>query len=125
MTTTRLLLSMTLSTMWLAFVGCASRKADVAASAAMEVQAPVEAHLTECQLLWSDEEAAAQGVSRQRNMYGASGRRLSEKAAYEGFNAPTREEGMREFNRAWRFNPANAMAYWGAGIVRGGRGAEI
>jgi len=76
--------------------------------------------ITECQLLFSEEEVASQGIARQRVMYPPSSRkRLSDSAVRDGFNAATRNEAMREFNRAWRFNPENPMAFWGAGIVRG------
>ena len=76
--------------------------------------------ITECQLLYSEEEVARQGIARQRVMYPPSSRkRLSDSAVRDGFQAATRNEAMREFNRAWRFNPENPMAYWGAGIVRG------
>ena len=76
--------------------------------------------ITDCQLLLSEEEIQRQGIARQRSMYpAASKRRLSDQAVRDGFSAATRDEAMREFNRAWRFNPENPMAYWGAAIVRG------
>ena len=76
--------------------------------------------ITECQLLFSEEVVARKGIARQRLMYPSSSRkRLSNSAVRDGFQAATRNEAMREFNRAWRFNPENPMAFWGAGIVRG------
>ena len=49
-------------------------------------------------------------------------RRLSVVAIKEGFAAIDKKDldnAMREFNRAWRFNPENMDAYWGAAIVMG------
>ena len=48
--------------------------------------------------------------------------RLSAAAIKEGFAALDKKDldnAMREFNRAWRFNPKNMDAYWGAAIVMG------
>ena len=48
--------------------------------------------------------------------------RLSAAAIKEGFAALDKKDldnAMREFNRAWRFNPENMDAYWGAAIVMG------
>ena len=48
--------------------------------------------------------------------------RLSVAAIKEGFAALDKKDldnSMREFNRAWRFNPENMDAYWGAAIVMG------
>lgn len=82
--------------------------------------AVMKARATDCQLLLTEDEAERQGIARQRAMYpAASRRRLSDRAARDGFRAATRDEAMREFNRAWRFDPENPMAYWGAAIVRG------
>lgn len=75
---------------------------------------------TKCQLLLNDKEAEEQGFARQRRMYShESSQHLSEQAVREGFGAATRSQAMDCFNRAWRFNPENPIAYWGAGIVRG------
>ena len=79
-----------------------------------------ETNVTDCQLLLTEEEVKLLDIARQRNMYPASSRsRLSAHAVRDGFHASTRHEAMREFNRAWRFDPENPMAYWGAAIVRG------
>jgi len=105
--------------MFWAMADCALAKDD--APAHLSKQSENLPPVTECQLLLSDAEAAEQGFVRQRRMYPASSRqRLSEQAVREGFNAATQKEAMACFNRAWRFNPENPMAYWGAGIVRGG-----
>ncbi len=117
----RFFVNVTVFIVLLTFPGCVSHhhKTDIASSLHGSLGV-AQMHITECQLLWNKEKIAAQGVSRQRNMYAAASRlRLSEKAVDDGFHASTREEGMREFNRAWRFNPENGMAYWGAGVVRG------
>ena len=48
--------------------------------------------------------------------------RLSATASKEGFAAIDKKDldsAMKEFNRAWRFNPENMDAYWGAAIVMG------
>ena len=48
--------------------------------------------------------------------------RLSVAAIKAGFAALDKKDldnAMREFNRAWRFNPENMDAYWGAAIVMG------
>ena len=48
--------------------------------------------------------------------------RLSETAVKDGYAALNKnnlDAAMREFNRAWRFNPENIDAYWGAAIVMG------
>ena len=85
-----------------------------------ESTVPTTAVITDCQLLMSETEVQSQGIARQRSMYPASSRqRISDQAVRDGFNAATRKEAMREFNRAWRFNPENPLAYWGAAIVKG------
>lgn len=76
--------------------------------------------ITDCQLLMTEEEVKSQGIEQQRRMYSVDSRqRISEQAVQAGFSAGTRVEAMKEFNCAWRFNPENAMAYWGAAMVRG------
>ena len=48
--------------------------------------------------------------------------RLSAAAIKDGYAALDKKDldnAMREFNRAWRFNPENMDAYWGAAIVMG------
>ena len=48
--------------------------------------------------------------------------RLSVAAIKAGFAALDKKDldnAMKEFNRAWRFNPENMDAYWGAAIVMG------
>ncbi len=76
--------------------------------------------ITECQLLMTNEEASLLGYDKQREKYPPDARRrISMKAAREGFEAKTRAEGMAAFNQAWRFDPENPMAYWGAAIARG------
>ena len=48
--------------------------------------------------------------------------RLSVAAIKDGYAALDKKDldnAMREFNRAWRFNPKNMDAYWGAAIVMG------
>lgn len=48
--------------------------------------------------------------------------RLSVAAIKDGYAALDKKDlasAMKEFNRAWRFNPKNIDAYWGAAIVMG------
>ena len=48
--------------------------------------------------------------------------RLSAAAVKDGYAALNKKDldtAMKEFNRAWRFNPKNMDAYWGAAIVMG------
>ena len=48
--------------------------------------------------------------------------RLSAAAIKDGYAALDKKDlasAMKEFNRAWRFNPKNIDAYWGAAIVMG------
>ena len=48
--------------------------------------------------------------------------RLSAAAVKDGFSALNKnnlDSAIKEFNRAWRFNPKNFDAYWGAAIVMG------
>ncbi len=41
------------------------------------------------------------------------------KDGYAALDKKDLDNAMREFNRAWRFNPENKDAYWGAAIVMG------
>ena len=41
------------------------------------------------------------------------------KDGYAALDKKDLDNAMREFNRAWRFNPKNMDAYWGAAIVMG------
>ena len=41
------------------------------------------------------------------------------KDGYAALDKKDLDNAMREFNRAWRFNPENMDAYWGAAIVMG------
>ena len=41
------------------------------------------------------------------------------KAGFAALDKKDLDNAMREFNRAWRFNPENMDAYWGAAIVMG------
>ena len=41
------------------------------------------------------------------------------KDGYAALGKKDLDNAMREFNRAWRFNPENMDAYWGAAIVMG------
>ena len=48
--------------------------------------------------------------------------RISAAAVKDGYAALDKnnlDSAMQEFNRAWRFNPENMDAYWGAAIVMG------
>ena len=40
------------------------------------------------------------------------------KDGYAALDKKDLDNAMREFNRAWRFNPENMDAYWGAGSVQ-------
>jgi hypothetical protein len=104
--------------MFWTMAGCVSSKGDVPDYLSEQSKNPPL--MTECQLLLSEVEVVEQGIARRRRLYPLSSRlRLSEQAAMNGFNAATRKEAMIFFNQAWRFNPENPMAFWGAGIVRG------
>ena len=49
--------------------------------------------------------------------------RLSAAAIKDGYAALDKKDldnAMREFNRAWRFNPENMDAYWGAASINFG-----
>ena len=95
-----------------------SKKDEAPAQSAVTSEKPFE--VTYCQLLLSEAEVVEQGIDRQRRMYPRGSKlRISAQAVEEGFNAATRKEAMACFNQAWRFNPENPMAYWGAGIIRG------
>ena len=41
------------------------------------------------------------------------------KAGFAALDEKDLDSAMKEFNRAWRFNPENIDAYWGAAIVMG------
>jgi hypothetical protein len=95
-----------------------SKKDEAPAQSAVTSEKPFE--VTYCQLLLNEAEVVEQGIDRQRRMYPRGSKlRISAQAVEEGFNAATRKEAMACFNQAWRFNPENPMAYWGAGIIRG------
>ena len=67
-------------------------------------------------------ESEQQKILSTRNYPPNARQRLSAKAAQAGYAALARKElnnAMQEFNRAWRFNPQNIDAYWGAAIVSG------
>jgi|GEM_PF-3384004 tetratricopeptide (TPR) repeat protein len=73
-----------------------------------------------CQMLLNQEQIEQGEFDRQRRMYPkASAQRLSQQAAQAGFASKDPETAMSKFNQAWRFDPKNPMAYWGAGIIRG------
>jgi len=75
-----------------------------------------------CQLLLSEAEQKIQGFDRQRKMYPPErAKRLSIMAVRNGSELLRKNklsEAMAEFNRAWRFAPANPYSYWIAAIVR-------
>ncbi len=78
--------------------------------------------LSECQMLWSPEKQKSLRSNRPNWGYMGRAGRLSKQAVEEGFAAEKPEEAMKCFNQAWRFDPGNPMAYWGAMIVRGREG---
>ena len=97
--------------------GCAKSEGEKPAAEAAQAG---ETQLTECQLLMTNEEATLLGYDKQREKYPPDvRRRISMQAAQEGLNATTRSESMKAFNKAWRFDPENSLAYWGAAITRG------
>ena len=75
-----------------------------------------------CQLLLSEAEQKVQGFDRQRKMYlPEQAKRLSIMAVGKGSELLRKgklAEAMAEFNRAWRFAPANPYSYWMAAILR-------
>lgn len=75
-----------------------------------------------CQMLLSEAEQQARGVDRQRRMYPPDrAKRLSIMAVRDGSELLRKgrlSEAMAEFNRAWRFAPANPYSYYMAAIVR-------
>ena len=74
----------------------------------------------ECQMLLPEKEQKE--ILSGRRYPQSTKRRLSAAAIKEGFAALDKKDldnAMREFNRAWRFNPKNMDAYWGAAIVMG------
>ena len=75
-----------------------------------------------CQMLFSEKEQEAMRFDRQRRMYPPErARRLSMAAIKTGVEFLRQKrlpEAMAEFNRAWRFAPANPYSYWMAAIVR-------
>ena len=74
----------------------------------------------DCQMLLPEKEQK-EILSLRRYPQGTK-LRLSVAAIKAGFAALDKKDldnAMREFNRAWRFNPENMDAYWGAAIVMG------
>jgi tetratricopeptide (TPR) repeat protein len=75
----------------------------------------------ECQMLLPDKEQKR--ILFERWWYPPGTKlRLSAAAIKDGYAALDKKDldnAMREFNRAWRFNPENMDAYWGAAIVMG------
>ena len=74
----------------------------------------------DCQMLLPEKEQKE--IFSLRRYPQSTKRRLSAAAIKEGFAALDKKDldnAMREFNRAWRFNPENMDAYWGAAIVMG------
>lgn len=75
-----------------------------------------------CQMLLSEAEQQARGCDRQRRMYPPDrAKRLSIMAVRDGSELLQKgklSEAMAEFNRAWRFAPANPYSYWMAAIIR-------
>jgi tetratricopeptide (TPR) repeat protein len=74
----------------------------------------------ECQMLLSEKEQKK--ILSGGNYPQSSKLRLSETAIKDGYAALDKNDldaAMKEFNRAWRFNPKNMDAYWGAAIVMG------
>ena len=83
---------------------------------------PAAEEISYCQMLLSDAEQKVQGFDRQRKMYPPErAKRLSSMAVRDGSELLRKNklsEAMAEFNRAWRFAPANPYSYWMAAIVR-------
>jgi len=83
---------------------------------------PAAEEISYCQMLLSDAEQKVQGFDRQRKMYPPErAKRLSRMAVRDGSELLRKgrlAEAMAEFNRAWRFAPANPYSYWMAAIVR-------
>ena len=78
----------------------------------------------EAEMLFSPEQQREAGIERQRRMYPADvSERVGMRACLDGFRLLFKEkkpdEAMTEFNRAWRFNPNQHGAWWGAGIILG------
>ena len=75
----------------------------------------------DCQMLLPEKEQ--QRILFERWWYPLGTKlRLSVAAIKDGFAALDEKDldsAMKEFNRAWRFNPENIDAYWGAAIVMG------
>ena len=75
----------------------------------------------DCQMLLPDKEQKR--ILFERCWYPQGTKlRLSVAAIKDGYAALDKKDldnAMREFNRAWRFNPKNMDAYWGAAIVMG------
>ena len=74
----------------------------------------------ECQMLLPEKEQKE--ILSLRRYPQSTKRRLSAAAIKDGYAALDKKDldnAMREFNRAWRFNPENMDAYWGAAIVMG------
>ena len=72
----------------------------------------------DCQMLLPEKEQKE--ILSLRRYPQSTKRRLWAAAIKEGFAALDKKDldnAMREFNRAWRFNPENMDAYWGAAIV--------
>lgn len=83
---------------------------------------PAAEEISSCQMLLSEAEQKVQGFDRQRKMYPPErAKRLSIMAVRNGSELLRKNklfEAMAEFNRAWRFAPANPYSYWMAAIVR-------
>ena len=74
----------------------------------------------DCQMLLPEKEQKE--ILSLRRYPQSTKRRLSAAAIKDGYAALDKKDldnAMREFNRAWRFNPENMDAYWGAAIVMG------
>ena len=74
----------------------------------------------DCQMLLPEKEQKE--ILSGRRYPQSTKRRLSAaaiKAGYAALDKKDLDNAMREFNRAWRFNPENMDAYWGAAIVMG------
>ena len=83
---------------------------------------PAAEEISYCQMLLSEAEQKVQGFDRQRKLYlPERAKRLSIMAVRDGSELLRKNklsEAMAEFNRAWRFAPANPYSYWMAAIVR-------
>ena len=83
---------------------------------------PAAEEISYCQMLLSEAEQKVQGFDRQRKLYlPERAKRLSIMAVKDGSELLRKNklsEAMAEFNRAWRFAPANPYSYWMAAIVR-------